>query len=504
VVRSAGWVFAGKFAGRGLTMVKLVVLARLLAPEDFGLFGIVMLAMAAIETFTQTGFGQALIQRRDDARAHLDTAWTVQLVRSFVLAGLLFAAAPLVAWFFDEPRAVALLRALSLVKVVDGFRNVGTIYWQKDLEFNRRVIYDFAVACVSVGVGIALAFVLRNVWALVWSSVAGAATGTALSYAMHPYRPRLRWNGAEAKELIGYGVWLLGSSIMIYCGSQLDNLFVGKLLGTAALGFYVMAYRLSLLPLQETTYAIGGVLMPGYAKVQGDRDRVRLAYERALGLTAMLAVPVCLGMIVVAHPAVALVLGDQWLPAVGPIQILMAAQLLKSIISTGSPLFLGTGVPRYEFQMQLVRSIALAVCLVPGIMFFELNGAALAVVGSALAMFVAYVRAIRHILGGVVPVFRNTLLPPLAGGTAMLAVLGYPALVLARYPAPVWTRVMLLAALIVGGAIVYFPMCLGVSRWFPGSSIHADVKSFLYSFRRKLASFRPNALCRPVALDEQT
>ena len=479
VVRGGAWVFAGKVAGRGLQVIKLVVLARLLVPEDFGLFGIVMLAMAAIETLTTTGFEKALIQRRDDARAHLDTAWTVQILRGLVIAVLLFAGAPLVAWFFGEPRAVTLLRVLCLAKVISGFRNIGIMYWQKEIEFHRHVVFEFAIAVVSVAVGITLAVVLRNVWALVWSTIAGSATGAVLSYAMHPYRPRLRLDLARAGELFGYGKWLLGSSALIYLGSKLDNIIVAKLLGTAFLGFYVMAYRLSVLPLRETTYAVSGVLVPGYAKVQDDPIRLNRSYKRALGITALLSVPLCFGMLVLAVPIIELMLGGQWLPIVRILQILMVAQLIKGVVSTGSPLFLGTGHPRYEFHAQLARTIVLSVWIVPSVLLYGLEGAALAVLSSAIAMFVVYARAVRHLVDDLAAVCRDSLLPPLAGAVAMAGLLAYPAFVLTKYERAIWVEAIILAILIIIGAAVYFLVCLGVARCFPNSTIPADVASIL-------------------------
>lgn len=116
VIKSGGWVFGGKVAGQGLSLLRMIILARLLAPRDFGLFGIVMLALATMRTFTNTGFDQALIQRQDETEGHLDTAWTIQILRGFVLAGAVFLAAPLLASFFNEPLATPMLRVVCLVE----------------------------------------------------------------------------------------------------------------------------------------------------------------------------------------------------------------------------------------------------------------------------------------------------------------------------------------------------------------------------------------------------
>jgi len=490
VVKGAGWVFLGKVAGRGMQMLKLIILARLLAPEDFGLFGIVMLALAILETFTQTGFDTALIQRKGDIGEYLDTAWTVQVIRRLILAAVLFSGAPLVGWFFNEARAVPLMRLMSLSVALSGFVNIGIVYFQKELQFHRQVAYNVLSEVVGLTVGIVLAYRLRNVWALVWAGVAAAGARSVLSYVLHPYRPRPKLDPTHARQLFRFGRWVLGSSVMIYAGMYLDNLMVGKLLGTAALGFYAMAYRLSLLPLEETTYAVSGVLLPGYAKVQNDRRRLQRVYERAVALTGLLSVPACLGMVLLARPTVRLVLGEQWLPVVLPIQLLAFAQLIKSVASTGSSFFLGSGRHQYEFYAQVARVIGLVACIVPAILLFGLEGAALAVVVSALSMFAAYFYCLGRVLDRPTRVLGRALIPPLVGGAAMMAALAYPAVVLSRYSGAFVNQALLLLAAIVAGAIVYFPTCLGVCALYSESSVLSDLRNFLQTLKRMWESLR--------------
>ncbi len=484
IVKGSAWVFVGKLASRGLQAVKLVVLARLLVPEDFGLFGIVTLALAAAETFTQTGFQTALIQKQGNTDDYLDTAWTVQVARGFALTCILFAAAPLVAWFFDEPRAAPLLRVLSAVEILRGFTNIGIVYFRKELEFHKQVAYQLISSAFALAVGIGLAWHLRNVWALVWATLAGQLTSTTLSYIFHPYRPRVRLDWTQAAELFGFGRWVLLSSIMAYAGMRLDELTVGRLVGTAALGIYGMAYTISLLPLRETTYAVSSVLLPGYAQVQGNDQRLRRAYERAVAITGLFSLPACTGMILLARPIVQLALGDQWLAAVMPIRILALAQLIKSVISTGSPFFIGMGKPRYEFFAQLARVAGLAVCIVPAILLFDLEGAALAVVFSALAMFGAYIWCLNRVLDRPARLLVRALLPPLVGSSVMTIILLYPVMLLSRYEGPRVNQVMLLMPTVVLGGGLYFAGVLGTCRSYSESTLLRDMERLLLRVKR--------------------
>jgi len=399
VVKGAGWVFAGKMVGRGLQLVKLVVLARLLAPEDFGLFGIVMLAIATLQTFTQTGFGAALIQRKGDIADYLDTAWTVQVIRALVLAGVLFAVAPVVGWFFDEARAVDLLRVMCISVAIGGFANIGTIYFSKELQFHKQVLYNVGTAVVSLIVGVVLAYQLRSVWALVWAGLAGSAAGCALSYLIHPYRPHARFDRAHAQELFGFGKWMLGSSIVIFLALHGDDAFLGKVLGASALGLYQLAYRLSSAPATEITYLTSGVMMPAYAKVQEDRDRIGRAFLQVFEVVVSLTLPLTVFIIVAAPEIVLGLLGPKWAPAILPLQLLAVAGFIRAVAATGGPLFVGTGRPHMDFWMNLGRVSVIAITIYPLTMAWGVAGTSLSVVlGLAATLPVwATVRAIGYV-----------------------------------------------------------------------------------------------------------
>jgi len=259
VVRGGGWVFALRITDQLFGLARLIILARLLAPADFGLFGIALLAMSALETFSQTGFSAALIQKNEDIKPYLDTAWTVQLIRGTILALILFAVAPHIAAFFDAPAAKSILQVIGLSVLFQGFTSVGVIYFQKELEFHKQFAYMFSGALVNAGVAILAAFLLRSVWALVFGLLAGNLMRMVVSYFIHPYRPHIHFSRKQFKELFGFGKWIFGSSMLVFLITQGDDIFVGRLLGIAALGFYQLAYRISNMPTTEITHVISQV-----------------------------------------------------------------------------------------------------------------------------------------------------------------------------------------------------------------------------------------------------
>ena len=141
VVHAGFWAFALHVSDRSFGLGRTIVLARLLSPDDFGLFGIATLAMLALETFSRTGFHPALIQKIGDIKPYLDTVWTVHAIRGLILALILFGVAPYVAAFFGEPAAVPIVQVIGLSLIFQGLTNLGTVYFQKELVFHKQFVY---------------------------------------------------------------------------------------------------------------------------------------------------------------------------------------------------------------------------------------------------------------------------------------------------------------------------------------------------------------------------
>ena len=141
VIRGGVWVLALRILNRSLGFIRTIILARLLAPADFGLLGIAMLSISTLETFSQTGFQTALIQKKDNIESYLDTAWTVSAIRGLLLFLILFLSAPIIAEFFNSPQAVLIIRVVALSTLLSGLRNIGVVYFQKELEFKKQFLY---------------------------------------------------------------------------------------------------------------------------------------------------------------------------------------------------------------------------------------------------------------------------------------------------------------------------------------------------------------------------
>ena len=394
VAQGAGWIIFGKIVGQALNIIKIVILARLLSKDDFGLFGIVMLTVATLKAFSSTGFIHALIQRKDNAQLYLDTVWTVELIRGFILCGLLLAFAPSVGWFFDEPRVVILLRVMCLSVIIDSFVNIGIINFRKELEFKKQVIYDVGNTFVSLVVGVLIAFYFCTVWALIFAGIASAATRLILSYTLHDYRPTFRFNKTQVAKLFMFGRWIFGSSIVLFLATSGDDAILGKMMGASALGLYQVAYRLSNVMTTEITHTISAVMFPAYAKIQDQKVKLGHGFLSVLELVTSISLPFTVFIVIAAPEIIIGILGPEWGAAIIPFQILSVSGFLRSIAATGGPVFAGTGNPHMDLSMNLRRVLVMAVMVYPLTNVYGIIGTSTSVVLGLAATLPVWARTL--------------------------------------------------------------------------------------------------------------
>jgi len=381
---SGKWMFSLRFIDKGLRTIRKIILARLLAPNDFGLFGIALLMLSSMEAFTKTGFDAAIIQKQDDIGEYLDTAWIIQVVRGLLLAIILFIFAPVIAGFFDENLAIPILRVLSLAEIFKGLKSIGVVLFQKELDFKKRFIYVLSGTFFDLLVGIPAAFILRNAWALVIGVLTGHFVRFVVSFILHPFRPKLNFDLNKAKEMFDFGKWQLAASIITFTALHLDDFTVGRLLGAAALGFFQMAFHMSNITATEITHVISKVTFPLYSKVQENNNKLKKIYKMTFELIISIAFPMVAGMIILAPLGIKIVLGEDWLPMVYAFQILAVGGIFRTIAATGASVFYAIGYPKGDFILNKWRFIILTIGIFPLTYYYGLEGASLAS-GLALA-----------------------------------------------------------------------------------------------------------------------
>ena len=389
------WLFSFRIVDHSFRLVRTVILARLLAPNDFGLFGITVMAVSLLETFSQNGFAQALTQKKGDIISYLDSAWVVQIVRGLLLALALFFFAPFVALFFNAPASEQILKVVALAVALQGFYNIAIIYFSRELQFHKYFLYQIVGTLADFAVSVVLAFMFRSVWALVFGLLAGTVARMVLSYVAYSYIPRFSFSIPKARELFVFGKWVFITNIIAFFITQADGFFVAKVLGITALGFYQIAYKIpSILAID----ILAGAIFPAYAKIQDDIGKIKQAYLKILRLFAFFLLPAAGGLLVITPEFIRLFLGEKWLPAAGAMQVLIASTLVWTIAVLSNYVFLALAKPEIEAKGSAIRFMALAALLYPFIMWWGIFGASIAVLVSALCATMWFVFMITKLI----------------------------------------------------------------------------------------------------------
>lgn len=419
VFRSGFWLGLAHVVLSLLSFIRSIILARLLTPEMFGLMGMCMVVVRAIETFTRPGIGQALIQSRKPFEESSDTAFSLLVMRGMLLAVLMFLASPLLARFYGESRIEELLQVLSITFLIGGFSNIYTVARQKEIDFRSITLLNQTAAVLGTVITVSVAYVMKSVWALVIGQIASSLIQTTLSYVFVKGKIRFHFDWAIAKELLSYGKFITGASIIVFLAREIDNIAIAKLLGPEQLGFYVIAYLLAGIVTTNTSKVISSVMLPAYSKLQSDLLALKQAFLSTIGLISLLVVPIAVGMFMLADGIIHVIYGPQWTQSVVPLQVLAIFGGLLALISIDGYLFEGIGKPSFSFYLGLVRLGVVAASIIPLINQFGLLGAGMAVtLGIAVQWVVSFWLMRRHIgitvsgyLGAIIgPVWKSAVM----------------------------------------------------------------------------------------------
>jgi O-antigen/teichoic acid export membrane protein len=383
------WMLGARAGDRIFQLIRLVILARLLSPDDFGIMGILTLSLMILDTFSKFGLDSALIQTKKKIHAYLDTFWTFTIGRNIVLFVIFFLASDWTAAFFEVPDAAWAFKIIAFSFIIQALTNPGIVYFRKELHFKKEFAYLLSGTIVDFAVAIIAAIIFQNFWALILGYLAGSIVRLIASYLLHPYRPKLSFNQKRFMELFGFGKWIFIMATLVFLITSGDDLLVGKLLGVTMLGFYQMAYKLSNLPATEITNVISQVTFPAYSKMQDAKKTLQKAYLKTMQLTSFLSVPLSVLLFVLAFDSVLFFLGEKWLPIVPAMQILVLFGLNRSLAAGSGSVFLGTNNPKILTKLSLQQFILMAIFIIPATLWYGIIGTAIVMTGiSLLYLFV--------------------------------------------------------------------------------------------------------------------
>lgn len=383
-VKGTGWMTALRAITRGLGFVKIAILARILTPEDFGLFGIAALALAFLETFTEPGVSLALIQQEEDIDDYVSTAWIISIARGLLISLLMVSFSGAIAGFFNRPDAVLIILLASAIPFVRGFINPSAVNFVKNLEFKKEFILKSIPATFDIITAIILSLVIRSPIAIIYGMLMGAVVEVIMTFVMTEIRPAFKFVKSQAKKLLGFGKWVTAGFIMSYLSENFDDIVVGRFLGATSLGIYQMAFKLSVLPSVELAQIISKVIFPVYSKIAGDKQRIKKAMYKTTAVLIGVAAPISFVIALFPESIIKVVLGDQWLAAAVPLQLLAVYGLINASSQGASTVLFAIGKPNIAASIRTIRFAIMLILLFPLISMYNLMGAAMAVVISAL------------------------------------------------------------------------------------------------------------------------
>lgn len=326
------WSSAGTLANAVMQIGYTSAMARLLAPEAFGLVALSAVILRFGYYFANLGLNQAIIQKEELTTENIRAAFTSSALLGAIFTVLAWALAPYAVLIFDMPEVVPIVRIMSLAFVVGGVSATATSLLQRNMRFKELSIVETASYVVSyLGIGILLAWLDFGVWSLVYASLAQQALVALGAYVMsrHNVLPVVRWDAYKA--LLAYGSKMSVISFFEFIYTELATLLIGRMLGAYKLGIYNRAFMLVNLPMYNLTRTVSRVVFPSFSQLQSDNEKLAKVYLSSTTLLATLIIPVCLGIMVAAPEIVFIVLGDQWGEAIPVLQVLSLAIPLSFI-----------------------------------------------------------------------------------------------------------------------------------------------------------------------------
>lgn len=396
VIRGAFSLGGARVASNLLSLGAILILARLLTPEDFGIVAIATAILTVVQSCTELSLNNALIQKDEVERSHIDTAWTMALIRSIIIC-LFFA---LAAWplslVYSNAEMVPVFIISGVTGAMIGLQNPHIWLATKQMSFKSLALVQFSQKAVGIGLAIVLALILKSYWAIIAGNALGALAAAALSYILVPYRPR--WSLKHVKEIWAFSGWMFFNQLFETLNWRIDQLIIGLVVPKAQLGIYAVADNFAVIPTRETIQPIKHALFPGLANLSGEMARLTRSHLLAQSSIAMLIAPLGIGLALVSGPAVKIALGDQWLAAIPFVEICAIYYALGTFTMGLPPVAMALGKTKLLFIRQVIAVFVKIPLIVGGLISGGLIGAALGRLVSEMITVMIEFLFLRHLL----------------------------------------------------------------------------------------------------------
>jgi len=384
-INGVAWNGVGNIVRQVLMVATLIIMARFLTPENFGVFAILMIFVSFMKILSFMGTGQAIIHLDNPSQRMLSSIFYVNIVMGALLFGLLFILAWPIADFFENSELVNLLQIFSLTFIITTLSLVQRVLLEKMMLFKHIVVIETIALTISSIAGVTTAIYGFGVYSLIVMALANAAISTAGLWINSHWRPSLTFSIDDVKKVWSYSVNITGFSITNYFARQSDQFLIGKFVGSGALGIYSVAYKIMLYPLENISRVIARVLFPAFSKVKNDNAKLKSGYLKTITYIAIVTFPLMFGLFSVAGNFVDVVLGEKWSEMTVLLMILAPIGMVQSIVATVGSIYMAKGTTGLMFKIGALDAAVTVISFFVGIPF-GIEGVAIAYAVANLIM----------------------------------------------------------------------------------------------------------------------
>ena len=357
VVSSLIWRFAERCGAQGVSFIVGLVLARLLAPEDYGLIAIVSVFTTFINIFIDSGMGGALVQKKNADDIDFSSVFYFSILFSIVIYIAFFFLSPWFASLYDAPELVPVFRVMGITFLISGIKNIQITFIQIRMAFKKFFYANLGGSILSAIIGITFAYLGYGVWALVAQSLTSNLFGAIVLWVTIKWKPKLLFSFSRLKSLISYGWKLLTTSLISTAYSDIWQLIISFLYVPADLAFYNKGNHFPDLIIKNVNSTIDIVLFPAMSKTQDEKDRLKAMTRRSIKTSTYIMAPLLLGLAAVSEPLIKILLTDKWLPCVPFMQIFCITYVFYPIITANSNALKAMGRSDLVLKQEIFKSI---------------------------------------------------------------------------------------------------------------------------------------------------
>jgi O-antigen/teichoic acid export membrane protein len=387
LISGVKWVSVATFSRRLMALLANVVLSRLLSPADFGLVAMAAVILGFIELFKDLGTGWAIVRQKEISEELVSSIFWFNVGLGGVASVAAFAMAPLIANFYHEPKVTAVLQAMSVSFLLSALTIVQSNLLAREMEFAKVAKIEVSAAALSYLAGIWAAALGYGVWSLVIQVLVNSLLSIVFIWVVCAWRPRILFSWTAVRSVMNYSLNLTGYNIFYYLASNVDNLLIGRYLGSRDLGYYDLAYRLMSFPLQAISSVFGRVMTPFYAQVQDNLEEFRRTYLSIATGIAFITFPLMLGLFATREHFVLAVFGESWSPVIVLLALFAPLGAIRSVLTTSGSIYQAMGEASLQLRWGVLSNLIVIAALAIGVRWGSVGVAAAFTISSIVLLY---------------------------------------------------------------------------------------------------------------------